>query len=259
MAYVEFLRMRRALTTYATVVAVLTALLVTSLFVGHVHVGANDMRHMRDGIPLRFVFAAAAFGALFFSTLIASGLNRERETLALSWTRPIPRERMALASILVDFGAILAAFLITLGFLFVPLLTTGMVAFIHTDGYEVDAVAHVLAIALMWYGLLQVTTSWYRGHAGMVKGLSWALFIFLTVDQKSALLGPVVRVLGTGLNYLNPLAYLSSYESVQGNGAVVATALLPLSEAARTSLATLIGLAACAIAVVAWSRAEVEA
>jgi len=257
MAYVEFLRMRRALTVYAIVLAVLTVLLVTSLAVGHVHLDASDLRHMKNGIPLRFVFAVAAFAALFFGTLVASCLNRERDTLALSWTRPISRERMAAVAILIDLGAIVAAFLITLGFVFVPLVTTGAVAFLHTDGYELDVVIHVFAIALMWYGLLQAGTSWYRGHAGIVKGLSWALFLFLTVDQKSALLGPLVRDLGVGLNYLNPLAYLSSYETVRG-GTVVATALLPLSEAARTSLAYTIGLATCAIAVVAWSRAEVE-
>jgi len=258
MAYVEFLRARRALTIYTIVIAALVVLLVTSLYAGHAHVSAHDFGDAKHSIPLSAVFAGAAFGSLLFGTLLAASLNRERDFLALSWTRPIPRERMAAACMLVDFGAVVAAFVITLALGFIPLLTTGAAAGIRTDGHEFAVIAEVFAVTLMWYGMVQAATSWYRGRGGLVIGLSWPLFIFLVSMQHSLGFGPVVHAVAEGLNYLNPLAYLSSYNEARGSDTLVASAALSLTEAARISLAYLIGLATCAIAVVAWSRAEVE-
>ena len=259
MAYVEFLRVRRALIIYAIVIIVNVALLTASLHAGHVWVQSDTSglrgHHDLGKVPLSVVLVAAAFGSLVFGTLISGSLNRERDTLPLSWTRPISRERLGLSCMLVDFAAVVAAFVITLGLGLIPLATTGILARVYPDGHAVVGVVLMLGVTVMWYGLVQAATSWFRGRAGLTVGLSWALFFFLMFLGHQAVFGPIVQGVANALNYLNPLAYASSYGRIS-TGQVDVTSYLMLPESVRTVATWSIGIVACAIAIFAWKRSE---
>jgi ABC-type transport system involved in multi-copper enzyme maturation permease subunit len=253
--YVEFLRVRRALIIYAIVIVALTILNTVSLNIGHVHVVDSDPHIAKLHIPLTIVLTVAAFGSLLFGTLLAGSLNRERETLALSWTRPIPRERLALNYMLVDLAGVVVAFFITLLVGAVPLVTTHLISRIYVDSDVLTGVVLMLGVTVMWYGIVQAATSWYRGRAGLAVGLSWAFFILLLVIGHRGNFGPLVEAVTAALNYINPLAYASSYGSVEGYG-MDTTSYLGLPENVRLLASWCIGIAACAVAIFAWKRSE---
>ncbi|MBD5656737.1 MAG: hypothetical protein IAI50_16380 [Candidatus Eremiobacteraeota bacterium] len=200
MFYVEFLRVRRALIIYTIVIVALTAINTISLHLGHVTINEHDHQIQKLHIPLTVVLVAAAFGSLLFGTLLSGSLNRERETLALTWTRPAPRERSALNVMLADLAGMVLAFFITLLVASVPLFTTNIASRIYVDPEFLAGVVLMLGITIMWYGLVQAATSWYRGRAGLVVGLSWGFFILLIViGHHRNTFGPLVEVVIDGL------------------------------------------------------------
>jgi len=253
--YVEFLRVRRALIIYAIVIVAITILNTVSLNIGHVHIVDGDPHIAKLHVPLTIVLTLAAFGSLLFGTLLAGSLNRERETLALSWTRPIPRERLALSYMLVDLAGVVAAFFITLLVGAVPLVTTHLISRIYIDSDVLAAVALMLGITVMWYGIVQAATSWYRGRAGLAVGLSWAFFILLLVIGHRSNFGPLVESVTGALNYINPLAYASSYGRIE-DYAMDTNSYLALPESVRVLASWSIGIVACAGAIFAWKRSE---
>jgi hypothetical protein len=255
MAYVEYLRVRRILIIYTIVVAAIALFVTASLGSAHVYVNNHDLRGQHIAPPLTVVLVTALFGSLIFGTLLSGTLSRERETIALSWTRPVPRERLALEVVLVDFGGILAAALVTLVCGAIPLLAIGMLAEVYPDGHSVGGVVLMLGVTLMWYGIVQAATAWHRSGAGLAIGMSWVLFPLLMTLGHVTFFGPIFGGAIGALNYLNPLAYSSSYGNFNG-ASVQETSYLNLSEGIRIAATWLIGLAACAVAIFAWKRSE---
>lgn len=254
MAYVEYLRVRRALTVYAIVVFAAMSILTISLQTAHVRLSGSDV-HI-DAIPLTLVLTIAGFGSLVLGTLLAGTLNRERDTLALSWTRPIARERMAATMMAIDLGGVVAAFALTLVLSLMPLVTVGLLTRVVADPHAPGAVANMFGVTVMWYGIVQAATSWYRGRAGLVVGLSWPAFGLLLVLGRQTRFGPVVQTLAAALDYLNPLAYLLSHDTTKGGTSLHESAYLALPESALTAMAWALGIAACAVAIAAWKRSE---
>ncbi len=278
MAYVEFLRVRNALYVFAGIVTALIAFLLISLLASHG--GGNDTFRLslgnaiiltkgpdgrihqsslsadpRASIPLSALFGIAGYAATVFATVVSTSLNKERDGLDFPFTRPVPRERMALEYFLVDFGGVLAAFVFSFVIMcLVPLATAGLLGRITPDESSLWMALLGLGIGVMWFGIIQALTAPYRRAGGWTVGVSWAVFLGLLALPGMTYLGPVVHAAAMALNFFNPLAYFTSL--VVGHDSA-GSQVFDFSLPARVGLVWTIGLAACALAIASWKRVEV--
>jgi hypothetical protein len=203
MEYVEILRARRVLIWYCGILLAILIIAVVSLYSGHanIHQG-ND----GGGASLASLIQACAFGAIIVATCVAPGLNAESGTLAITWTRPMPRTAIALRYIAVDVATILFAWAFTV------LITVLFFAAFNSlneirlgDGIGA-AFLNGLGCALMWYGLVTLVSARLNGRGGLIAGLSWGVFIVLTLLWIVPFPAPI-HMLVNVLNYFNPLTY----------------------------------------------------
>jgi hypothetical protein len=282
MAYVEFLRVRKAFYFFAGIIAAMIGFLLVSLFAahggsdstfrlelgsaiilqkgadGHIHqVPLNGIKDL--DIPLAALFGIAAYCAAVFATVISTSLNRERDGLDFPLTRPVSRERMALSYFVVDMAAILAAFSFAFVVMcLVPLATAGLLGRISSNPQAWGVLALGLGMSFMWYGIVQAITAGLRGGGGWIAGGSWAVFGLLLLLPGVTFFGPVFHYAVVALNLVNPIAYFSSL-TVNGHDAAAhgSSLLSDLGVGSRAAITWLIGLVACAIAVASWKRIEV--
>lgn len=280
MAYVEFLRIRKAFLIYAGVIATLIAFLLLSLFASHGGSGHDTFRlelgsavvlqKGADGrihqvplggmpgiaVPLGALLGIAGYCAMVFATIVSTSLNRERETLDFPFTRPVPRQRIALSYFAVDLAGIVAAFLFALAVMcLTPLAVAGVLGRIVVDPQAWWIGVLGLGISFMWYGIIQAVTAPYRGGGGWIAGSSWAVFGLLLLLPGATFLGPIVHLAVMTLNLVNPLAYFTSLTGTTHD--VSAGSIFGLGIAARAGVVWVIGLAACALAALSWKRLEV--
>ena len=246
MEYVELLRVRRTLRNYAIVLLAGFALaaigILSSAHSDHSVIGVI---HVSD------LVVGAMFGALLTGTIVACGLQAEWSTTAITWTRPRPREAIAWGYLAVDFGAIVAAFVMTLLFALAVVSLFGALPNLQFDGEHVlRSIVIGFGVTMMWYGLIWLVAARLPGRAPLIAGLSWAVFLILG-GLTAANLPWLFHALIVALNYLNPLAYVDS-----GGSSSNTHPLIALSPWLR-------GLAAWAIAAVAivasirlWSTRE---
>jgi hypothetical protein len=261
MAYVELLRLRTALMWYGGIFVV-----AYIVFFLAVHAPGSNINEGGSGdrgqIPLGIIVAGLAWCPMVLATVLGLSLNRENDGVEMVWTKPIARERLALSYILVDLGAIVVAYLISIVFVLFALWTLAAMGHVHTIAFDESVLrsfALGLGIAFMWYALLQAATSWNSGRAGLVVGLSWAVFIFLTVLSQVPL-GTYLHAAVVLLNYLNPLAYLSSigsHSSVRPRFGMDVLSINGLTLGTRLFLVWAIGIVASAIAIAGWKRMEI--
>ena len=210
-----------------------------------------------DAIPLTLVLTIAGFGSLVLGTLLAGTLNRERDTLALSWTRPIARERMAATMMAIDLGGVVAAFAITLVLGLIPLVTLGLLTHVvrgsacaGRSGQHVRRDRHVV---------------WHRAGGdvlvprprGARRRAQLARFGLLLVLGRQTMFGPVVQALAAVAQLSQPARLSAIARHHQGRH--VAARDPPIShfpKAALTAMAWALGIAACAVAIAAWKRSE---
>jgi hypothetical protein len=257
MQYVEYLRSRRLLIWWTAIFVasfVLTAITAISQSV-HVHGQVGT-------IPIGALFSMLFFFGAVLASFVAPGLHSEHATLALVWTRPIPRSLVAWRYIAVDLLTIVA------GLLVVIVVAVGQLAFIGVLGnltWEPGAGLH-LALAfsciLMWYGLVSLAAVRFPERAGMIAGLSWLAFAAVVILSSVEPVWPVLHAIATALDYLDPFAYF-------GNGAsaisVSASSAAASSDAhaelappvVRLILSTAIGIAALVATVRLWSTREI--
>jgi hypothetical protein len=282
MAYVEFLRARRAFYIFAIVVAALVGFALLSLFTSHggsrggnsfrlgfgyaiiFHKGADGritetpVSDIPDvAIPLGVLFGIAAYCAAIFATILSTSLNRERDGLDFPLTRPVSRERIALSYFGVDLLAIAAVFTFTLIVLcLVPLATAGLLGRITVTPQSWWILVLGLGVSFMWYGLVQAVTARLRVGGGWIAGGSWALFSVLLLLPGATFLGPIVHFAVVVLNFINPLAYFHSV-GIGDDRDVTIHSLYGLGLAARSGIVWAIGVVACTIALQSWKRIEV--
>jgi hypothetical protein len=276
MWYLEFLRMRRALTVYALILLGIALALVVGLQLGHVAVG-NSVSFGPGGpsdvgfvyvtgghetkrvaaksleFPLVWLVGVAGFLAIFFTAILGPSLNAESEHLDYVFTKPISRARLGASYVLVDVAGLLAAFLVGLVIAVIPLASIGILRFLFVDSAALPTFVLLLGMAFMWYGEKQAATGWYQGSGGKAGVVSIVVFSILSA-LAAVDLGPSFHATIIALNFLNPLAYLHSLTS-QG-GTVNEHTLLPVSMAWQIVLTWSIGVVCCAIAVAGWRRVE---
>lgn len=254
MEYVEILRARGILRIYALVLLaglVLAAVsLYSSQFAGHVAV------HVEAGTPgtvgvYSSVLGACAMVAFIIATCIAPGLSAESSTLAITWTRPVPRSTIAWRFIAIDLATIVVSYAAFFVVVLIVLAMFGLLGAFRFDGAEAAAiVARGLGCALMWYALVTLVTARVSGRGGMIAGLSWVAFLVLG-GLWAAPFPTLIHWLIAALEYLNPLAYFGNIGS-SGNQSII-----PLSGAVRTLMTWCIGIAALVATVRLWSAREV--
>src|SRR5208283_4336849 len=104
-------------------------------------------------------------------------LNRERDSLDFTLTRPVSRERIALSYFAVDLAAIVAAFAFAFAVIcLLPLAAAGLLGRITADPNAWWILALGLGMSFMWYGIVQAVTARLRGGGGWIAGGSWAFF-----------------------------------------------------------------------------------
>ena len=257
MEYVEMLRARKVLRNYALVLLAGLILVVASFFSNHV--GAHLEVHVQTAKPgdpgavgvFSSIFAACALAAFIIATCIAPGLNAESSTLALTWTRPVPRSTIAWRFIAIDLATIAVSYAALFVVVIVVLAMFGVLGRFRFDGGDAAVVvARGLGCALMWYALVTLVTARLPGRGGMIAGLSWAAFLVLA-GLSATPFPPLIGALIALLNYLNPLAYFGHI----GSGGQ--HAIIPLGGTLDTLLPWCIGIAALIGTVRLWSTREV--
>jgi hypothetical protein len=207
------------------------------------------------GVPLGILFGVSSLVAILFATIVGTSLNKENCLGGFAFTKPISRERLALTYFAVDAGGMIAAFLMQLIISFVALAIVGILGRVFVDSTAPYILVLGLGVAVMWYGMLQAITSGLRFGGGMFIGIGWGVCFFLLALHGVTALGPAFHALITGLNFLNPLAYFTSFGITGEN--VTTTSLNVISDPFRVIIPWTIGIVGCAIAIFSWKRVEV--
>jgi hypothetical protein len=235
MELVEVYRLRRWAIGWAAALIVLAVPL--ALTIGHTTVDVNGTT-LIEGIRLPFEVVAplAMIFAMAFATFAGLSLNRENETRALSWTKPLSRTAVGLRLMAVDLGALVAMFVLALVVALAVAATAHVTLSPSTELGSLLALS--LGIVVMWYALTELLTAPLARPAGAVAGLLWvAALILLALDGKiGGALAPVIAL----LNVANPLAYL--------------TGGLPYAD--RAAIVWALALVFGALALAIWSRRE---
>jgi len=271
MDYVEYARVRRALVIFTIVVASIAIVtiigphIVSSVAGGagswtKVRIYTKHSRSMGDalahvGVPLALLLGIAGYGAIAFSTFLASSLNKENAFASFVFTKPVSRQRLALSHMAIDTLGIVSAFAIACVAIVSTSIASGWFDRITFDPSALWIVLLELGVAFMWYGILQAITASYRGKGGSLCGWSWALFgIAMTLNQ-ATFLGPILGPLVRAFNFVNPLAYAPSIIDDHRGGAVVST-YMGASLGTPSAIAWAIACIACVLAIVLWKRVE---
>ena len=210
MQYVELLRARRALRWFVGFYAILIALATYARLFGQVHTGG----HHHDVEQVRDVIALCAFMAWIAATCMATGLLHESSTLAFTWTRPLRRTEIAARYFVVDLTTIVVVSLLALGTIYACAGVLGVADLLVFDLRTLVTLVLGITTALMWYALIVLAGSRLPGRAGLVAGLSWAVFMVLGSLAASPLPQPFHGIF-VAVNYLNPMVwYGGSHDTV---------------------------------------------
>ncbi|MGH7716637.1 MAG: hypothetical protein ACREML_11645, partial [Vulcanimicrobiaceae bacterium] len=253
MYYVELMFVRSRIYWYVGIILIIAAVFlyfVTFPPAGaHIHNGGQD-------IPLNALLIGASWFACIMASMISSTLNRDQSHLPYMWTKPVPRERIALSYIAIDVLTILFAY----GF--VLLVGAAVLAVpprnhMLTDDLTIPFLLRTLAIPLMLYGIVEVATSWSQLRLGSAVGIYWGgawTMLLLSGLHLPAPLGPLVTV----VNLINPLAYFPEEHShgvhIVTGGAAMHLIAMPFG--VTTALAYCIFVASIAVAIYNWKRME---
>jgi hypothetical protein len=208
MEYVEILRARRVLTWYCAILLGMLAISVISLYSGH----HPNIYGGHGSLAVSAILTGCAFGAMIVATCVAPGLNAESNTLAIAWTRPIPRASIVLRYIAVDVVAIIVAYAYTFAIVLAFCALLGFAGHIFVDADIPLALLNGLGCALMWYGLIMVVAAPLNGRGALIAGLSWGAFVVIGVLW-SAPFPTAIHAVLTFLNYFNPLTYFAGENS----------------------------------------------
>jgi hypothetical protein len=248
MYYVEFLRARKVIYWTAAWLALAFAIaLWARLESGATHHGSHV-----TPIPLEAMVGAGALVASIIATILACGLSHEnRGHLALAWTKPASRDRIAGLMFLVDLGAIAVAFALGLAFGFGLLEIFGLAAYVQTDSATLDFVLRSLLAPLAWYGVTRAATASLRGGVGAIAATIWiAGSIIVGLDQNHVL-GGVFGFLISALDKINPMYYFQLSFDDQGHNKTMVQSML--AGLAGLSALAVVGYAA---ALAQWRRLE---
>jgi hypothetical protein len=193
------------------------------------------------------MFLFGVFVALVVATVLAAPFAHENNGhLNITWTKPIARERLALAIMGVDVVGILAAFALGVVTAIASGLLFGRVNFATTSQIW-EILAGSLAITFAWYALLNAVTASLRRGYGIVLGLAWPVALLVTVlgtneKLRETTFGAILHAIFWPISRLDPIAYANGPGDELAPGAFVAAIVMILAYGA--------------LAIVQWRRVE---
>jgi hypothetical protein len=222
--------------------------------------GNGTITTVETNRPENFAYyaAIATFVALIVGTLLGAPFARENDGhLEIALTKPIARERLALATIGVDLAGIAAAWLMTVVFVMIAHSVFEAPRFAFTP---FDATVIVLGLVgnAAWYAMLCAATAAMKRAYGVILGVAWpaaiAIAVLGKIDLSGSQLGQVVHDIVTPLSWIDPFSYLhfGPAYTVNGQGAG-ALAVAPNYE---LPMLVILALVYGALAIVTWRRVE---
>jgi hypothetical protein len=197
---------------------------------------------------------------LIIGTVLAGPLSKENDGhLELAWTKPVSREKYALAAIGVDAVTIFISQLCAIAVALLGMLMFSVPGFTATNMFLPELVIAIFG-PLAWYALVTAASASVKRGPGMVIGCAW-LAAIIVPGVSAALAGPaqfnsVARgfyLIFHTLAYLDPIAYLSirivghetSIQTAVGTGLIATLWIL---------IALTVGY--IALSVLQWRRVE---
>ncbi len=215
---------------------------------------------MTAKIPLSILFAISEIIGLVTATMLGGVLAKENDGhLEIAWTKPVSRERLALAYIGVDMVTIVVS---QFAMILLALIVCAMFVWptLYTDAYTLPAIVLAFLGPIAWYaGLTAFSASLKRG-LGMVVGLGWlAALVIPSVEAGTSFSSnDIIRgihAIFKFLSYIDPIQYVHiSYHGSLGAGGMQSMPVGPLG----TQVVLVAGLtvAYVALAVLQWRRVE---
>jgi len=240
----------------------------------HISMGSSDIhRDQKTGvthlvvsndaeanIPVAALFAIAEAFALITATMLGGALAKENDGhLEIAWTKPVTRDRLALAMIGVDMAAILVSQLAAVVLILLVCAMFIMPTF-HTDAMTLPAIVLTLLGPLAWYACLTAFSASLKRGLGMVVGLGWlAALAIPAIEQATAYLSSDIGIAIHGafkaLTYIDPIQYVHiSFHGSAGAAGMQSMSTGPLG----TSVVLLLILTVvyAGAAVLQWRRVE---
>jgi hypothetical protein len=215
---------------------------------------------MTANIPLAILFAIAEVIGLVTATMLAGVLAKENDGhLEIAWTKPVSRERLAVATMGTDIVTILTSQFATV------LLTVIVCAMFvwptfYTDAATLPSIAITLLGPIAWYACLTAFSASLKRGLGMVVGLGWLAAIAIPAfaegtASSSSDLGRAIHWIFQPIAYIDPIEYVHlSFHGSGGMSAMQNAPLGPLGVSAGMLLAlTVVYLA---LSVLQWRRVE---
>jgi len=248
MHYVEIMRSRRVLIWYTIILIGMTAIMAASV------AGRHGTIKDAGPIPLAEVLLACVVGAYVVATIVATGLVSELGTLPITWTRPVPRDRIAWSFVAVDLATILIAYVIFVAVVLACIALLGVIGYVFAGPQTWAGLVLGFGSAVLWYALTLTAASLVGGHGVRVATFSWLAFL-VTESVWAAPVPAPIRAVLIALNYVNPIAYvdgvpLDMAAHSGGPHAIVA------SLSTRIALEWIISAVALVAAVRIWSTRE---
>lgn len=254
MYYIEALFARRMFTWFGSIVICIGLLIVFVTRSVHQHVVVDGQKFHGHTLPMDAVFVVAGYLSCVMATMLAATLNRDRSHLAYIWTRPESRERIALSYMLVDVLTIVLAYALASGVCFAVIASVPAGALVPSS-HLATTVLGFLALPLMWYGLVEVATSWNSVRGSTFAALSWAIFWGLLILRALPLPTPFGQIVAI-LSIFNPLAYFTTKHGLSIGFGQAGTSTLVLNDAMQALVAYAIFLISFTVAIFAWKRME---
>jgi hypothetical protein len=211
-------------------------------------------------IPVAMLFAIAEVIALITATMLGGVLAKENDGhLELAWTKPVSRDRLALASIATDMVTIVVS---QFAAILLILIVCAMFVWptFYADAYTLLAITLALLGPLAWYACLTAFSASLKRGLGMVCGLGWLAALAIPgiaegTASSSSDIGRAIHWIFQPLAYIDPIEYVHlSFHGSAGMSGMQVTPLGPLG--ISTVLLLALTIVYLSLAVLQWRRVE---
>ena len=215
---------------------------------------------MTANIPVAILFAIAEVIGLITATMLGGVLAKENDGhLEIAWTKPVSRERLAVASMGADIVTILIS-----QFAMVLLVLIVCAMFIWptftSDATTFPSIAITLLAPMAWYACLTAFSASLKRGLGMVVGLGWLAAIAIPAiaegtASSSSDIGRAIHWVFQPIAYIDPIEY--AHLSFHGSGGMSAMQNAPLGPlGVSAGMLLVLTVVYLALSVLQWRRVE---
>jgi len=244
MYYIEYLRTRRVFWLYLIVLAALYVLVsFLSTLWPHVDSTKETVSYSAGGHAV-----LVAFICLMFASLAGSSLGRHFDHLDFALTKPRTRMEFAANVFGIDVLGLIVFFITTTIWVAAIHVAAGLTHGLVFDAASSYGIALAFGSVLAWYAIVQAVSCGRDASGWSIAGI-W-IVAFVLFFLRAAPLGPGLNGLLALLNFINPIAYLSTVP-------FEATGAPSVSLALHAVGIYVVAAAAAVIALVRWQRVEI--